>query len=153
MNLSNYVNYLGYSYKGTTYVTIYIYPKNSHQLIPFGDVEYRYDDGGRYVGRVKDGNKHGRGKQIWINPTESYEGDWRGNQRHGRGVYRWSNGNRYEGDFRNNERTGNGVYVKANGDRCAGEWRNNKLVGVGAGMERGKQKLCYPLEKNFSFRR
>ena len=43
--------------------------------------------------------------------------------RNGRGMERYSNGNRYEGEFRNGKPDGKGVYTWANGEVYEGEWK------------------------------
>ena len=54
--------------------------------------------GQTYNGDWADGNKHGKGVYRWPN-GDSYEGDWVNGKRTGRGVFRWPNGNIYDGDF------------------------------------------------------
>ena len=39
-----------------------------------------------------------------------YDGTWRDNQKHGKGVWTWSDGSRYEGEFQNDEITGFGKF-------------------------------------------
>lgn len=70
---------------------------------------------GRYVGKVRDGKRHGRGTQTLAN-GQRYEGDFVANKLHGRGTYVWANGDRYEGDLGNSVQTGRGKMTKANGD-------------------------------------
>ena len=36
----------------------------------------------------------------------------------------WENGDRYEGEWKNDEREGKGIYYLNNGDRYEGEWKN-----------------------------
>jgi hypothetical protein len=46
-----------------------------------------------------------------------YEGEWRDDKKHGRGIFTWSDGNTYEGDWVVDKRHGRGIYTWANKDR------------------------------------
>ena len=59
------------------------------------------------------------------------EGDFVDNQRTGRGVKVWPNGNRYEGDWVNGEPNGNGTMVYASGQRYDGDWAYGSRTGKG----------------------
>ena len=48
---------------------------------------------------------------------------------HGRGVFRYADGDVYEGDFKDDKRNGRGVYRYANGDVCEGDWKDGKIHG------------------------
>ena len=52
-----------------------------------------------------------------------YEGERKGNQRHGRGKCTYRDGNVYEGEWRLGLRDGPGTYYYANGDRFEGQIR------------------------------
>ena len=60
-----------------------------------------------------------------------YEGQWDQDMRNGRGMERYSNGNRYEGEFMNGKPHGKGVYTWANGEVYEGEWVNGLKEGQG----------------------
>ena len=82
-----------------------------------------YNNGERYVGRLRDGKPHGRGTAT--NPHGMrYEGQWRDGKFHGHGSLTLANGNRYVGEFHNNKPHGRGTYIKKNGTRYNGQWRN-----------------------------
>ena len=72
-----------------------------------------------------------------------YEGDYKDDKKHGRGVYVWANGDRYEGEYRDGSFSGRGVFAFANGDKCEGDWREDRLLGMGKGRENGQSKKCY----------
>ena len=55
-------------------------------------------DGGRYEGDWKDDKWHGRGVLVSADGSK-YEGDLKDGNLHGRGVLVFANGNRYEGDW------------------------------------------------------
>ena len=51
-----------------------------------------------YVGdRIGLGHMHGKGTYKWEDGN-TYEGDWDNDVRHGRGTYIWAGGRMYEGD-------------------------------------------------------
>jgi len=62
------------------------------------DVHETYDDGSTYDGQILDGERHGRG--VWRSQSESYQGEWFRDNRHGKGRQAWDDGRSYEGQFR-----------------------------------------------------
>ena len=89
-----------------------------------------YSNGDRYRGEIRNGQRHGRGVYTWTDGA-SYDGEWRDGDFHGRGVRTWANGNRYEGDFVNDKRTGRGVMTWPNGNRYEGDFVRDKRTGRG----------------------
>lgn len=59
---------------------------------------------------------------------DKYEGDWKDGQKHGQGVYTWKNGDRYEGGWKNGKAHGKGVFTRADGTKNDGEFENGSLV-------------------------
>lgn len=47
-------------------------------------------------------------------------GEMKNNMKHGRGVYKFANGNRYEGEWLNNAKHGTGKYFYSSGDLYIG---------------------------------
>lgn len=81
-----------------------------------------------------DGRATGRGIARWLFPdgtSETFEGECREGKPDGRGVSKWSNGDRYEGEYRHGNETGKGVYRWSNGDRYEGEFRDRIPNGYG----------------------
>ena len=89
-----------------------------------------YDDGNRYEGSLKDGNRNGQGIMYYRNGSR-YEGSWENNEHNGQGIYYYRNGDRYEGSWENNKRHGQGIFYYNNGDKYTGSWENNRLHGQG----------------------
>lgn len=86
-------------------------------------------DGGTYIGQLKNGKPHGKGKQVWPDGN-SYEGDYKDNLFHGSGVYRWSSGEVYDGQWQNNLFHGKGTYYDNNGKIETGLWREDDYIGA-----------------------
>jgi len=59
-----------------------------------------------------------------------YEGQWRGNQKHGRGVYMWPQGGAYAGEWRGGRRCGLGARTWKDGSKApaCGRWEADVLV-------------------------
>ncbi len=75
----------------------------------------QYKDG-KYEGEFKDDKKHGRGVYRYTSGAV-YEGEFKDDKRHGRGVYRYASGDVYEGEFKDGNFHGQGVYSKPNGSK------------------------------------
>lgn len=52
----------------------------------------------------------------------TYEGEYCGPEKHGRGVLTFANGDKYEGLFKDDRMHGKGMYVYGNGDVYTGMW-------------------------------
>ncbi len=83
-----------------------------------------------YEGDVRGGNYHGRGTYTWSNGNR-YVGDFVDGNFTGRGTYTWADGGRYDGDYVDGKLHGRGVRTWANGDRYEGDWRDDKRAGRG----------------------
>ena len=55
-----------------------------------------------------------------------YEGQWKGNARHGNGMFHLSGIYKYTGDWIDNVRHGRGKCVYADGSVYDGEWKNDE---------------------------
>eukprot|EP01065_Artemidia_motanka_P001222 TRINITY_DN10564_c0_g1_i1.p1 TRINITY_DN10564_c0_g1~~TRINITY_DN10564_c0_g1_i1.p1 ORF type:complete len:972 (+),score=283.17 TRINITY_DN10564_c0_g1_i1:110-3025(+) len=65
---------------------------------------------GTYVGSVKSGKLHGRGRVTWADTGDEYDGYWRDSRRHGKGTMtRQATGVVYTGDWMDNAMHGQGV--------------------------------------------
>ena len=89
--------------------------------------EYNLSPGSEAV----DGNMHGRGVYRYAN-GDVYEGDYyeAGNM-HGRGVYRYANGDVYEGNYKDGNMHGRGVYRYVDGDVYEGDYEAGNMHGRG----------------------
>jgi hypothetical protein len=97
-----------------------------------------WDDGEVYVGPLKQGLPHGRGKCTFDFKTqEYYDGDLNEGQRHGQGTYVWANQDRYTGEWSHDRRHGYGTKTCVNTDKrgavkeYSGEWVIDQYHGFG----------------------
>lgn len=134
-------------------------------ILQESDTKLRWAYGQTYEGAVKDGQPHGYGTLWWDNGGESvmgykgewlnglrqgqdewrdnYDGEWKGDQRHGRGTMCFANGNRYEGEWEKDEMIGKGTYFYAGGPYfwlAAGTYVGSFLANVPHGV--GK-RVCF----------
>src|SRR5690606_13006668 len=70
------------------------------------------------------------GKIIYSN-GDIYEGEFKNNLIHGRGIFKWDNGDIYEGDFKRGKKDGKGEFLWINGDSYRGDFKDDKREGIG----------------------
>jgi hypothetical protein len=89
---------------------------------------------GLYEGDVLDGVPHGRGTLTFYPGMQykKYEGEWRKNEAHGRGVLRYTNGDTFEGQWQEGLLHGHVVLTYANGARYEGGCVKGKKHGRGS---------------------
>ncbi|CAD8159237.1 unnamed protein product [Paramecium pentaurelia] len=61
----------------------------------------------------------------------TYEGEWVGNKRDGKGVQIWPDGARYDGEWVDNKACGKGSFYHVDGDSYIGEWADDIVNGYG----------------------
>ena len=61
---------------------------------------------------------------------ETYDGEWKNNQKHGAGIYTWLNGNAYSGEWLNDKMHGIGRYSTLSDRPFEGIWSENKFVSL-----------------------
>lgn len=108
------------------------------------------DFGDKYVGKVKNGLKNGKGELHFISGNKYY-GDWKNDKMEGFGVFiceeytyhgNWINGEKegngimiygdgtiFEGNFKKGEKLGEGKLMMANGDSICGLWNGENVQG------------------------
>ena len=74
---------------------------------------------------------YGRERYLSRPDGNSYEGQWKNNNYHGVGIFKYSNGDVYDGEWINGLRSGEGTLSKINGDIYKGSWSANKKEGIG----------------------
>ena len=80
-----------------------------------------------YEGEFIDGKLNGRGKMT--SKTCWYEGFFRNNLEHGKGLKVYSNGNKYRGMWADGYPDGHGVFTWADGGEYQGIFRNGMKEG------------------------
>jgi hypothetical protein len=85
---------------------------------------YTYKTGATYQGQWKGGLRHGRGVMIWPDSAR-YDGEWQFNQACGQGKFFHTDGDIYDGEWLNNKANGKGVYTNVKGARYDGYWKED----------------------------
>ena len=87
-----------------------------------------------YKGEFSNDLKNGKGKVIYKNTGESYEGEFKDDELTGYGCYKWSNNHIYKGQFLNGNMNGIGYYTWPEGGYYKGNYINNIKEGKGEFM-------------------
>jgi hypothetical protein len=85
----------------------------------------------RYEGEFLNGKKHGLGVQFYPGGMVRYKGDFRYDDRAGRGTYYFTNGDKYVGYFEANVPHGKGTYYYSDGEQFVGNFRKGVREGYG----------------------
>ena len=84
------------------------------------------DLSGEYVGGCVNGLAQGRGK---AKGRDTYEGEFKQGNKHGKGIYTWANGDKYDGDYLDDRRNGKGTETYQNEGKYVGDWVKSKKTG------------------------
>lgn len=99
-----------------------------------------YSDGCKYEGYFVNGRKCGTGMFKW--PRESYKGEWKDDEMHGRGkLIARDNLDRkktYVGEFKFGKRDGFGKCTLGDGSVYEGQWRQDQRHGWGSWLDAGR---------------
>lgn len=111
-----------------------------------------------YLGDIKDGKRHGQGKEYknglcyngdWLideqtghgtisyEDRSSYVGQVKKGMRHGKGKFLSVRGELYDGDWVNDYREGNGIFSNSKGHVIRAQWKNDKKNGKGVIIQSG----------------
>eukprot|EP01118_Nematostelium_gracile_P002162 TRINITY_DN12392_c0_g1_i1.p1 TRINITY_DN12392_c0_g1~~TRINITY_DN12392_c0_g1_i1.p1 ORF type:complete len:361 (-),score=50.07 TRINITY_DN12392_c0_g1_i1:19-1101(-) len=88
--------------------------------------------GDRYYGDWKGDQKHGYGIFIWSDQKKEYHGEWKCDKREGYGRYMYKDGTHYEGQWKEDKRNGTGTYSWPDGRQYCGQWKDHRKNGRGA---------------------
>ena len=91
---------------------------------------FDWGDGSTYEGEWKDNQRYGKGTFKYAD-GDVYTGEWKDDIQNGKGIYKFKNGDVYEGDYVEGERTGIGICEYANGDKYTGEFFEGDKQGRG----------------------
>ena len=101
--------------------------------IPHGKGVMTVPDGPVITGDFKEGLADGYAKMDFLN-GEVYEGEFKENKKHGKGVYVWPSGNdrqQYAGEFKNGLYEGEGIMTYYDGTKYEGSFKEDKRTGHG----------------------
>ena len=84
-----------------------------------------------YDGNYDNDKKNRKGKLVYKNLKDSYEGEFLDNNITGKGEYKWANGDKFVGDFINGKMDGKGFYKWPDGGEYEGSYVNNIKEGTG----------------------
>ena len=91
--------------------------------------KYIFEDG-EYEGEIKEGLPHGKGSYKYKNGDE-YVGEFKNGYFDGNGEHTTKKGEKYSGQFKKGKREGNGICKRLNGEEYCGYWKDNKKDGKG----------------------
>ena len=84
-----------------------------------------------YEGDFSDDLKHGKGKIIFINEGEYYEGDFNQGKMTGNGFIKFKDKSFYQGEFLDGNMHGKGTFTWPDGTMYEGQYANNLREGFG----------------------
>lgn len=68
---------------------------------------------------------------LQFRPDLGYSGDFKNNERHGKGTFVWEDGKKFVGEFKDGKRHGEGILYYPNGTYLEGTWIDDVLTGEG----------------------
>lgn len=106
--------------------------------LPHGpNSDMRYQNGRRYHGDWYHGQWHSSDdsstcNKAWFPNGDTYQGEYRYDERHGHGCYTWKDGRKYTGTFTKDVRHGQGVYTWQDGStKYTGTFHQGQRQGHG----------------------
>ncbi len=102
----------------------------------------------KYEGELKNGVKHGKGKEIHRDGTDNYEGEFKNGQRNGFGTSTSVNGRSYEGEWKNGKEHGIGKRISLVGAAVASS--DNEYV-TGERIDKNKIRTFYTSGASFVY--
>ena len=90
----------------------------------------KYENGHNYNGEWKNDQRNGRGIEIFSDEG-LYKGDYKDDVPDGFGQYTWANGDYYEGSFVKGCKCGKGKFSSIEGDTYSGNWNQDCFHGWG----------------------
>ncbi len=94
-----------------------------------GKGTFTWDNGSKYVGEFKDGQRHGQGT-FTFSGLDIYVGEWKNDRENGQGTKTWEDGSEYVGEFKDGDMI-EGVHTWPGGDKYVGEFKNGRGHGHG----------------------
>lgn len=107
-------------------------------------------DGSKYIGEIKEGLPHGRGKMIY--PDKNiYSGDFANGKHHGSGTLELADGTKYVGGWKQGLMNGEGILYLPDGAKYSGGFLNGKQSGMGTVYDSSGSVLQRGLYKDGKF--
>ena len=106
--------------------------ERARQLNEDEDQRVEYSNGDVYVGKFKDGARHGFGRMDYgDNEMDmlSYEGEWKDGCHEGEGIKRWIDEMWYRGSWKNGKMHGHGVCHQNEVDVMEGLFEEDEFCG------------------------
>ncbi len=105
--------------------------RNNHAVLCIADgyTSQNYDSA-QYEGDIVNEERSGKGMILYSNGN-SYNGEWKNDKRNGYGTFYWAEGKKYEGDWVKDERNGKGTFTWENGDKYIGDFNHGYRTGQG----------------------
>ena len=104
-------------------------PKSGEQ-VQLVERQHIYKNGATYQGQWFGNFRNGKGRMEWSD-SASYTGDWELGYASGKGIFTDCLGNRYIGEFRLSMAHGKGTYTNTLGAIYEGDWRFDMQHGQG----------------------
>jgi len=98
-------------------------------------------DSSVFEGQLRGEDRHGWGKFTW-DDGGAYEGQFDGNDMHGQGTYRWADGSEYRGVWTRNQMGPSGTMQWTDGRQYSGEFVD--------GRKHGEGKIVWPDGRAYS---
>ena len=115
---------------GKTYASGFKYIGEVKYGLRHGKGRMTYAGGSTYDGEWKNGKYHGKGRMTFPDGS-TYEGEWEADEFHGKGRMTYYNGSTYDGQWRIGDYHGKGIMTYSDGSTYDGEWKNGKWDGQG----------------------
>lgn len=93
-----------------------------------GKGEIHYSTGSKYYGEWKNDKMEGFG--VFVCEEYTYHGSWINGEKEGSGILIYGDGTIFEGIFKKGEKNGEGKLMMANGDSISGIWNNENVQGT-----------------------
>ena len=119
--------------------------KDTNEKIKIKIKKCKYEDG-EYTGEMRDGLPHGKGIFKYKN-GEEYKGEFKKGMKDGNGYYKTNEGE-YDGFWKEDKKDGHGKYTFKNGDLYMGEFKADMFSGQGILLYSNGNKTIGTWENN-----